>query len=750
VTLAERLAHDRGHPEVDPEHLLWALLQDQGGPAFQALRALGLDPFTVIADVEAVIDQIPGKFYGGLEDPYLSPFAAAIIEAADRRAQESGDGVVTADALLMSLLEHPGEGPTSWMLQRLRLTPDRLRRALLLGNIEYAPGQSVGLLERYGRDLTQLARHGKLDPVFGREEQTARMISVLLRRTKNNPVLIGEPGVGKTAIVEGLAQRIAAGNVPAKLRDRRIVLLDLNAIVAGTKYRGDFEERFGAVLRQVEESAGDVILFIDELHTIAGAGMGEGAVGAAAMLKPQLARGEIRCIGATTPAEYRQYIEKDAALERRFQPIFIDEATEEATVEILQGLRSIHEKYHGVRIEDEALRLAASLAKRYIAGRFLPDKAIDVIDEAASLLEMRRHREAYANAPEPIGGANEPEIEETQEPLVVSEEAVTEVVATWTGIPVGRLIEDDAKKILEIDARLRERVVGQDDAVLAVANTIRSARAGLQDPNRPLGSFLFVGPTGVGKTELARALAAVLFEDERALVRIDMSEYQEKHTLSRLLGAPPGYVGYEDAGQLTEAVRRRPYSVVLFDEAEKAHAEILNVLLQLLDEGRLTDGQGRTVSFKNAIVILTSNAGHRSIVDTQTSRDDVRRQVSVEVQRAFTPELLNRLGAIVVFPPLTEADAPRIVDLQLAHVARRLATEGISLVVSPEAKALLAREGFDATYGVRPLQRTVDRRVVQPLGTEILEGRFKRGDTVMVDIVDGEPVFTPALTVAAR
>jgi ATP-dependent Clp protease ATP-binding subunit ClpB len=746
------------------------------------------------------------------------------------------------------------------LLQRLGVTKDALYKALtdVRGNQRVTsqnPEATYEALARYGRDLTELARNGKLDPVIGRDEEVRRVIQVLSRRTKNNPVLIGEPGVGKTAIVEGLAQRIVRGDVPEGLKDKKIFALDMGALVAGAKYRGEFEERLKAVLKEIAESEGRIVLFIDELHTVVGAGAAEGAMDASQMLKPMLARGELHTIGATTLDEYRKHIEKDAALERRFQPVLVGEPTVEDTISILRGLRERYEIHHKVRFKDAALVAAAVLSHRYITDRFLPDKAIDLVDEAASKLrmeidsmpaeldEVRRRimqleveREALRKERDPaskdrlsklereladlkeeqtrlqshwqqekeaISGLSElkeqleearrqkeeaerrgdyaraselqygllPELErkiaERSATLAslqqshrmlkeeVDEEDIAEVVAKWTKIPVSRLMEGEIQKLIQMEARLHERVVGQDEAITAVANAIRRARAGLQDPNRPLGSFIFLGPTGVGKTELARALAEFLFDDEHAMIRIDMSEYQEKHTVSRMIGAPPGYVGYDEAGQLTEAVRRRPYSVVLFDEIEKAHPEVLNVLLQLLDDGRLTDGKGRTVDFKNAVVIMTSNLGSQFIAEAQQASgadalpEGVRRQVTEALRQHFRPEFINRVDEIIFFHPLGLEHLKRIVDIQIRGLLKRLEERKIHVELSETAKSFLVSEGFDPMFGARPLKRTIQRRVLDALAMRVLEGEFREGDSIVVDMGDNGLTFQKKQSVAA-
>jgi ATP-dependent Clp protease ATP-binding subunit ClpB len=781
-----------------------------------------------------------------------------IFDAAQAEATRLQDEFVSAEHLLVALATEVGRSPAAQLLQRLKVSKDALYAAMtqVRGNQRVTsqnPESTYEALARYGRDLTDLARQGKLDPVIGREEEVRRTMQVLSRRTKNNPVLIGEPGVGKTAIVEGLAQRIVRGDVPEGLKDRKIFALDMGALVAGAKYRGEFEERLKAVLKEITEAAGQIVLFIDELHTVVGAGAAEGAMDASQMLKPMLARGELHTIGATTLDEYRKHIEKDAALERRFQPVMVTEPTVEDTISILRGLRERYEIHHGVKFKDAALVAAAVLSHRYISDRFLPDKAIDLVDEAASKLrmeidsmpveidEIRRRvlqleieREALrketdkaslerlgkldrdlANLKEQLStlqaqwqqekdalrGTSEvkQQLEDARRDLEaaeragdyaraselkyatipafekriveqeahagqavtarmvkeeVDEEDIAEVVAKWTNIPVSRLIEGEVQKLLHMEERLHQRVVGQDEAIGAVANAIRRARAGLQDPNRPLGSFMFLGPTGVGKTELARALAEFLFDDEHALIRIDMSEYQEKHTVSRMIGAPPGYVGYEEAGQLTEAVRRRPYAVVLLDEVEKAHPEVLNVLLQLLDDGRLTDGKGRTVDFKNVVVIMTSNLGSHFIADAPAGDgnevpEGVRRQVTEALRQHFRPEFINRIDDVIFFHSLGMEHMKVIVDIQIRGLLRRLEERKIHVVLTDAAKSFLVTEGYDRMYGARPLKRTVQRQVLDPLAMRVLQGDFHEGDHVVVDTGDGGLQFTKQQAVSA-
>ena len=802
VAAAQELARRAGNPELTPDHLVVALL-DQELPRTLVDRA-GQAAGTLRAEAEARLRQLPAVS-GGSAQPQASARLSRVLDAAFDEMRALGDEFVSVEHLLLALDVVP-------------------RDALLAALQEVRGGQQVTsqdpegsyqALEKYGRDLTALAESGKLDPVIGRDEEVRRVIQVLSRRTKNNPVLIGEPGVGKTAIVEGLAQRIVAGDVPEGLKGKRVWALDVGALLAGAKYRGEFEERLKAVLAEIENAAGEIVLFIDELHTIVGAGAAEGAVDAANLLKPKLARGELRAVGATTLDEYRKHIEKDAALERRFQPVFVGQPSVADTIAILRGLKERYEAHHGVEIRDSALVAAAVLSDRYITDRFLPDKAIDLVDESASRLRMeidsspveldeadRRVRQleielaALANETESVREPVERELvdaqsvrdelaarwsrekeslqrvadikrqldelrmeaereerqgnlarvaeiqygilpelekelaereERSEAPMVkeeVDEDDIAAVVSAWTGVPVSRLLEGEVEKLIHMEERLHQRVVGQARAVEAVANALRRARSGLQDPNRPIGSFIFLGPTGVGKTELARALAEFMFDDERAMVRLDMSEYQERHTVARLVGAPPGYVGYEEGGQLTEAVRRRPYTVVLLDEIEKAHAEVFDVLLQVLDDGRLTDGQGRTVDFRNTVIIMTSNI-----------------RSSNELRDRFRPEFLNRVDEVVSFEPLTREQLSEIVELQLGRLRERLAERRLGLEVTDEAKELLAEEGWDPAYGARPLKRAIQRMVENPLALELLEGRFTEGDTVQVAAAGGELGF---------
>jgi ATP-dependent Clp protease ATP-binding subunit ClpB len=805
IATAQELARRAGNPELTPDHLTLALL-DQELPRTLVDRA-GYGAATLRADAEARVGQLPTVSGGGAQ-PQASARLTRVLDGAFDEMRELGDEFVSVEHVLLALDVVPREA--------LLAALEGVRGGQKVTSQD--PEGSYQALEKYGRDLTALAESGKLDPVIGRDEEIRRVIQVLSRRTKNNPVLIGDPGVGKTAIVEGLAQRIVAGDVPEGLKGKRVWALDVGALLAGAKYRGEFEERLKAVLAEIENAAGEIVLFIDELHTIVGAGAAEGAVDAANLLKPMLARGELRAVGATTLDEYRKHIEKDAALERRFQPVFVGQPSVADTIAILRGLKERYEAHHGVEIRDSALVAAAVLSDRYITDRYLPDKAIDLVDESGSRLRMeidsspveldeadRRVRQleielaALANETESVREPVErelanakavrdelaarwsrekealqrvaeikrqidelrmeaereeragnlarvaeiqygvlPELEKelaereqrTETPMVkeeVDEDDIAAVVSTWTGIPVSRLLEGEIEKLIHMEERLHQRVVGQDQAVEAVANALRRARSGLQDPNRPIGSFIFLGPTGVGKTELARALAEFMFDDERAMVRLDMSEYQERHTVARLVGAPPGYVGYEEGGQLTEAVRRRPYTVVLLDEIEKAHSEVFDVLLQLLDDGRLTDGQGRTVDFRNTVVIMTSNI-----------------RSSNELRDRFRPEFLNRVDEVVTFEALSREQLSEIVELQLARLRERLAERRISLEVTDAAKELLAEEGWDPAYGARPLKRAIQQLVENPLALRLLEGDFSEGDTVRAEALDDELVFEKA------
>lgn len=838
IQKAQDFAQQRGNQQVDVEHLLHVLLEE--GIALEIIKKIGLDIALLRKEVEAEIEKIP-KVLGPspVGQLYITQELKNVYEAAFKEAEHLKDDYVSVEHLLLGIIKTKNRAEK--VLKKLGASSDKVLASMreIRGSqrvTDQDPEDKYQALKKYARDLTELAKRGKLDPVIGRDDEIRRIIQVLLRRTKNNPVAIGEPGVGKTAIAEGLAERITSGDVPQSLKDKRVVALDMGALIAGAKYRGEFEDRLKAVIREIEEAEGNIILFIDELHTVVGAGAAEGAIDASNMLKPALARGELRCIGATTLNEYRKYIEKDPALERRFQPVFIKEPNVEDTVSILRGLKERYEVHHGVRIQDSALVAAAVLSNRYISDRFLPDKAIDLIDESASKLkmeidsmpteldELERKIRQYeiekqavmkekdeaskerlkrlkkeigelsgkrdvlksqwmsekdaiskvsaikedlertkleAEKAEREGDLNraaelkygrlielQKQLEEENERVrqqegkgrmlkeEVDEEDIAEIVSKWTGIPVNKMLEGEVQKLLKMEDRLAERVVGQEEAIKAVSDAVRRTRAGIQDPDRPIGSFIFLGPTGVGKTELARALAEFLFDDEAAMIRIDMSEYQESHTVSRLIGAPPGYVGYEEGGQLTEAIRRRPYAVILFDEIEKAHSEVFNVLLQLLDDGRLTDGHGRTVDFRNTVVIMTSNVGSRHIQEMLTEwteEEQIRKYVMDDLKKAFKPEFLNRIDEIITFHSLNKELLVKIVDIQINRMKRYLQEKHIDIELTKNTKAHLAEIGYDPLYGARPLKRAIQKEILNPLAAKLLEGTYKAGDVIKAD-----------------
>ena len=835
---AQRIASKYGHQAVDVEHLLLAMLKQPQGIALSVLKKLGADPGVIGGDIEKILARLPKVSGAGTGQVYLSARLGAVLEAASAEASKMKDEYVGIEHVLVAMSDEK-EGAAGKILSRAGVTRDSILRVLvdIRGSqriTDQNPEEKYQALERYARDFNELARKGSFDPVIGRDDEIRRIMQVLSRRTKNNPVLIGEPGVGKTAIAEGLAQRIVNGDVPESLKDKRVVGLDMGALVAGSKYRGEFEDRLKAVLKEIQDAQGEIILFIDEIHTVVGAGAAEGAIDASNMLKPALARGELRCIGATTLDEYRKNIEKDPALERRFQPILIKEPTVEDTIAILRGLKERYEVYHGVRIKDSAIVAAATLSDRYISDRFLPDKAIDLIDESASrlrieldslpveidalqrrIMQIEIERQSLKDESDPtarerlekldaeLAKLNESrdamtshwslekeaikriqavrgqieelkteeakaqregdlaraaeirygkmvelnrELEKEQGRLAeiqkdrkmlkeeVDAEDVAEVVAKWTGIPVSRMMETEVTKLIRMEERLQQRVIGQEEAIAAVSSALRRARSGLQDPNRPIGSFIFMGPTGVGKTELARALAEFMFDDEQNMIRIDMTEFMEKHSVARLIGAPPGYVGYEEGGYLTESVRRRPYAVILFDEIEKAHPDVFNILLQILDDGRLTDGQGRTVDFKNTVIIMTSNLGGQWIIDPSLSEADRKMRILEAMRTTFKPEFLNRIDDIITFRSLTISDINRIIDIQIRLLNRRLQEKKLSIELTAGAKKNLSRAGYSSTYGARPLKRSIQKVILDPLAMKLLEGAFTEGDAILVDI----------------
>ena len=727
IAASQQIMRRYNHSQWDSEHLLLALLELKDGLPLRVFRLMGIEPEIVVQRLEKGLSDAP-RVGQPVTQVYATPRVLQALETARAEAERLHDDFIGTEHLLLAIAAD-GRGQTGAILSDFGVTQERIYKALqtIRGSQRVTDPHAerkYQALEKYSSDLSALAREGKLDPVIGREREIDLVMQIIMRRTKNNPVLIGDAGVGKTAIAEGLAQRIVAGDVPDALKNRRVISLAMGTLVAGSSLRGEFEERLKAILDEVKRAGGEIVLFIDEIHTVVGAGGAQGAIDASQMMKPALARGELQVVGATTPDEYRKHIESDAALERRFSPVFVEEPDVDTAIRMLQALRPKYEEHHGVRVTDEALDAAARLSQRYITGRHLPDKAIDLMDEAAAKLRIAARKEARAE-------------------MVVTAERIAEQVATRTGIPVARLVEGEAERLLHLEERLHQRIVGQDRAIESLADAIRRARAGLKDPKRPIGSFIFLGPTGVGKTELAKALTAFLFDDEENMVRIDMSEYQEKHTVSRLIGAPPGYIGYGEGGQLTEPVRRRPFRVVLFDEIEKAHPEVFNVLLQVLDDGRLTDAQGRTVDFRNTVIIMTSNLGTEGVAreaigfrrgdTTSEERERLRATVEDALKRAFRPEFLNRIDDIIVFDPLTADDLTKIVGLVTAEVTQRVADMGVTVELTDAARQWLAREGFHRVYGARPLRRAVERHLENPLARRILSGEFPKGAHVRVD-----------------